>query len=273
MENTQDKETASSQTQGANLRRDEVAGTPTSRDKLVTSQPHWFKPMLLLLGLFALVFLITAVAVDYWRAHPKTTETIDSLTSGSSSQASVGNVNVNARSTIANLETSDDPTLGPTQSNVVVVAFIDFECTYCKEMYQSFRELTTEYGSKVKFIFRNFPLTEIHDHAEAAAEAARCAYQQGNDKFWAYHDKLFQNQDDLSDTALLTYGEEIGLDQATFKECVKSKATASAVEADLEDGVAEGVTGTPTFFFNGKKVQGVISKEKFAKALDLLLKQ
>ncbi len=229
--------------------------------------------MLLLLSLFVVVFLFTAVAADYWRTHPRTSDSLDSLTAGTSSQASVANVNVAVRTSIPNLETADDPSLGPAQSNVVIVEFADFQCPYCEQMYQPFRELTAKYGNRVKFIFRNFPLTEIHDRAEATAEAARCAFQQGNAKFWLYHDKLYQNQADLSDAALLTYAQQIGLDVKSFTQCVQSHATAVAVQADLTDGASLGVTGTPTFYFNGRKVQGVIPQEKFAKALDLLLKQ
>jgi protein-disulfide isomerase len=232
---------------------------------------HWFKPLIVAAGLFVLAFVFTIVVVDFKNAHANKGDPVAKLLQGTSKQATVANVNVGTRQTIPQLETSDDPYLGNKDASVIIVEFADFQCNYCKDLYPTFREVATQYGDRVKFIFRNFPLTELHDRAEAAAEAARCAFNQGNDKFWAYHDRLFQNQDNLSDANLLTLAVQTGLDEKAFTQCVQSGQSKAAVNEDYRDGVDEGVRGTPTLFFNGTLVQGVIPKDKFTQALDLML--
>lgn len=236
------------------------------------TQRHWFKPMLLLLGLFILVFLATLFGIDYRKTHPSQTDPLASLTAGSAAQSTIGTVTGTVRPAIPQIETTDDPFLGPPASKVIVVEFGDFQCPYCKDEYQTFRELAAQYGNRVKFIFRDFPLSEIHPEAQAAAEAAGCAFEQGNDKFWAYHDKLYQNQDTLSAASYATIAAQVNLDEGKFAACMSSHARFDEIQSDVADGAAVGVTGTPTFYLNGYRVQGVIPKEKFAKALDLLLK-
>ncbi len=228
--------------------------------------------MLLLLGLFVLVFLVTLVGVDYRKAHPTQSNALADLTAGSALQSTSGTAAGTVRPAIPQIETSDDPYLGPAEAKVVVVEFADFQCPYCGEVYSMVRELAAQYGTRVKFILRDFPLSEIHPEAQAAAEAAGCAFAQGSEKFWAYHDKLFQSQDALSAAAYTTIASQVNLDEAAFQTCMSSHARQDEIQADLADGDAVGVTGTPTFFLNGYRVQGVIPKEKFAKALDLLLK-
>jgi protein-disulfide isomerase len=244
----------------------------STMDELTPSQRHWFKPMLLLLGLFVLVFLATLVGIDYRNAHPSKTDPLAALTAGTASQSTIGTVTGTVRPAIPKIETSDDPYLGPAAAKVVVVEFADFQCPYCKEVYSMVRELAAQYGNRVKFILRDFPLSEIHPEAQAAAEAAGCAFAQGNEKFWAYHDKLFQNQAALSATTYEAIATQVNLDVPAFKTCMSSHARQSEIQSDLADGAAVGVTGTPTFFLNGYRVQGVIPKDTFAKALDLLLK-
>jgi protein-disulfide isomerase len=227
--------------------------------------------MLFLLGLFVLAFFVTVLGVDYRRAHPSTSDPLASLTAGSASQSTVGIVSGTVRPAIPQIETADDPFLGPAEASVVVVEFVDFQCPYCKEVYTMVRELAAQYGNRVKFIIRDFPLSEIHPEAQAAAEASGCAFEQGNDKFWAYHDKLYQNQDSLSVTSYATLASQVNLDEEKFATCMSSHTRSTEILGDLADGAAVGVTGTPTFFLNGYRVQGVIPKDKFAKALDLLL--
>ncbi|MFA6588538.1 MAG: DsbA family protein [Patescibacteria group bacterium] len=240
-------------------------------EQVPAQQKHWFKPLMWFLALFILVFLGTIIIIDYHNSK-KQVDPLAELTEGSDTQSSSENINQAARSAIPQLETSDDPYLGPKDANIIVVEFGDFQCPYCQSEYQTVREVAAKYQSWVKFIFRDFPLSQIHDRAQAAAEAAGCAFAQGNEKFWAYHDKLFQSQDKLADADLKNYAVQIGLDEKKFSECISKGERKQEINEDFADGVANGVTGTPTFFFNGKKVKGLIPKETFEKALDLFLK-
>ena len=245
---------------------------PTCMDSQVTPQRHWFKPMILLLALFVLVFFTTILGVDYRRAHPTESDPLGELTLGSISQSTSGTVSGTVRPAIPQIETSDDPFLGPVEAKVTVVEFIDYQCPFSKTEYTTFRELAAQYGNRVKFILRDYPLNDIHPEAQGAAEASGCAFEQGNDKFWAYHDKLYQNQESLSATSYAGIASQVNLDEAAFASCMSTNARQAEITGDLADGAAIGVTGTPTFFLNGYRVQGVIPKDKFAKALDLLLK-
>ncbi|MDP2789819.1 MAG: thioredoxin domain-containing protein [bacterium] len=241
-------------------------------EELPAPQRHWFKPMLLLLALFVLVFFTTVLGVDYRRAHPSQTDPLASLTAGSASQSTSGTVSGTVRPAIPQIETADDPYLGPAEAKVIVVEFIDFQCPFCKQVYPMVRELAAQYGNRVKFILRDFPLNDIHPEAQAAAEASGCAFEQGNDKFWAYHDKLYQNQELLNAATYTAIASQVNLNEQKFATCMSSGARKSEILGDLADGAAIGVTGTPTFFLNGYLVKGTFPKDMFAKALDLLLK-
>jgi protein-disulfide isomerase len=251
--------------------RNAAASKQPDNSVLQAPRVHWFKPLMLAAGLFVLAFLLTIIVVDFKNARANKGDPIVKLLQGTDKQATVGKVNAGPRQTIPRLETNDDPYLGNKDASVIIVEFADFQCPFCKDFYPTFREVATQYGDRVKFIFRNFPLTELHDRAQAAAEAARCAFNQGNDKFWAYHDRLYQNQDNLSDANLRTLAIQVGLDEKAFDQCVKSGLSKAAVDEDYLDGVDAGVRGTPTLFFNGTYVQGVIPKDKFTQALDLML--
>ncbi len=252
------------------LRGASAHGAPDS-SVLMPPHVHWFKPLMLGLALFIVVFLGTVIAVDAYRARQKNEDPFALATAGTDGQSTVSNIQATNRSAIPKLETTDDPFLGPENAPVIVVLFADFQCPFCKEFFSTYREVAVQYQNRVKFIFRDMPLTDIHDRAQAAAEAAGCAFAQSNEKFWAFHDRLYQNQDDLTDAALLRAATQVGLDEKKFSACVASHERKAEVDEDYFDGAAAGVRGTPTLFFNGRRVQGVIPKEKFTKALDLLL--
>ncbi len=169
---------------------------------------------------------------------------------------------------IANVVTDDDPSLGPKDAKVVVVEFADFQCPYCQEAFPIIRELTVKYADKVRFIYRDFPVGSVHPDAQNAAIAASCVAKQDQVKFWLYHDKLYLNQEDLGQDALLRYALQVGADEQKFLACINDSSVAQEVQNDYQDGIIAGVTGTPTFFIDGRRVPGVIPLDIFTKALD-----
>lgn len=150
----------------------------------------------------------------------------------------------------------NDPTLGNPNAPLQIVEFADFECPYSRDESFVIRELTARYPNKIHFVYRDFPLDDIHPHARVAAQAGACAERQG--KFWALHDKMFQNADRLGELDIKTYALESGLDMVKFNQCFDEGQTKEEVQIDRADGVAAGVQGTPTFFINGKRVAGAI---------------
>ncbi len=160
-----------------------------------------------------------------------------------------------------NILSSDDPSLGRTDAPVSVVEFADFGCPYSREVSFTLRELALKYPEKFHYIYRDFPIDDLHPIAQKAAEAGECAAEQG--RFWEYHDKLFQNQSDLSLERLFEFASELNLNIATFRSCLDFGRKREEVLEDYQNGLDAGVRGTPTFFINGTKVEGAIPKDVF----------
>jgi len=147
-----------------------------------------------------------------------------------------------------------DHVVGAEDAPVTLVEYGDYQCPYCGQAYPIVKELRRLLGSRVRFVFRNFPLREVHPHAEAAAEAAEAAGAQG--KFWEMHDALFENQSDLRGAALLSYAARLVADAPRWTHDLSSHAFRSRVQEDFESGVSSGVRGTPTFYVNGRRHDG-----------------
>ena len=160
------------------------------------------------------------------------------------------------------------PILGEEDAPVTMVEFSDFQCPYCARFFeQTFPQLKENYikTGKVKLAFRHLPLS-FHQYAQKTAEASECANEQG--KFWEYHDTVFNNQDQLSDTILSTWAGEIGLDVKKFDDCLESGKYKEKVQADSNDAGSYGVSGTPSFFVNGKLLVGAQPYEAFQQVID-----
>jgi protein-disulfide isomerase len=127
-------------------------------------------------------------------------------------------------------------------------------------------QLESQYGDKVKLVFRDYPIDNLHPAARKAHEAARCAHAQG--KFWAYHDALFANAPQASPEQLKTSAQEVGLDVPAFEQCVTSGTYQALVQRDVEEGSRVGVTGTPAFFINGRLVSGAQPLESFVRVIE-----
>jgi len=141
---------------------------------------------------------------------------------------------------------------GNVNAHVTLVEYGDFECPYCGRAHPLVKRLLEEKGKEIQFVFRNFPLREIHPHAYAAALTAEAAGKQG--KFWEMHDLIFEDQKNLNANFLVSLAKEIGLDMKQFAEDSKSDELQNKIEGDFESGIRSGVNGTPTFFINGSKL-------------------
>jgi protein-disulfide isomerase len=142
-----------------------------------------------------------------------------------------------------------DHTQGPADAPVTLVEYGDYECPHCGRAYPIIKEVQRRLGSKLRFVFRNFPISESHPHAEHAAEAAEGATTGG--RFWEMHDLLYEHQGALDDRHLVGYATKLGLDGKTFERELRAHAHQARVREDFMSGVRSGVNGTPTFFING----------------------
>ena len=157
------------------------------------------------------------------------------------------------------------PTRGPGNAPVTIVVFSDFECPFCSRLPPTLDQVREKYGDKVRIAFRQFPLA-MHANAPKAAEASLCAREQG--KFWEMHDAMFADQRNLGVDSLKAKAAAIGLDSAKFDASLDSGRFAAEVAADLEDGQAAGVTGTPAMFVNGRLVSGAVPYDQVAELVD-----
>lgn len=132
---------------------------------------------------------------------------------------------------------------------VTLVEYGDYECPYCGNAYPIIKQVQKNLGNKLRFVFRNFPITQIHPHAQHAAEAAEAAAAQN--KFWEMHDYLYEHQQALDDNHLEKYASKLGLDITQFNHDMTSHAYTHRVREDFLSGVRSGVNGTPTFYING----------------------
>jgi protein-disulfide isomerase len=149
---------------------------------------------------------------------------------------------------------------------VTLVEYGDFQCPYCGRAYPIVKEVQSRLGDRLRFVFRNFPITTSHPNAEHAAEAAEAAGAQG--RFWEMHDHLFENQKRLRDKDLHRYAEELGLDVTRFDQEMADHVYADRVHEDFMGGVRSGVNGTPTFYINGARHDGSYQVDDLVAALE-----
>jgi protein-disulfide isomerase len=142
-----------------------------------------------------------------------------------------------------------DHVQGASGAAVTLLEYGDYECPYCGAAYPIVKELQAALGDELRFVFRNFPITTAHPHAEQAAEAAEAAAAQG--RFWPMHDLLYENQQGLDPEHLLAYAGRLGLDVEGFERDLAEHVYAARVHQDFMSGVRSGVNGTPTFYVNG----------------------
>lgn len=168
----------------------------------------------------------------------------------------------------AAIAADDAPSFGPKDAKVTVVEFSDFECPYCAKAAKVTEQLRKEYGDKIRFVFRQFPLS-FHKNAKPAAEASLAAHAEG--KFWEYHDVLFENMRKLDEASLAEYATKTGVDASKIKTALESDTYAAAVERDLKLGEQVAVSGTPTMFVNGVRISNPTDFKSVSEAIDKAL--
>lgn len=169
---------------------------------------------------------------------------------------------------LAKLTEGEPPAFGPKDAKVTIVEFSDFECPFCSRAADVTKKVKEKYSDKVRFVFRQFPLS-FHPNAHVAAEASLAANAQG--KFWEFHDKLFENQKALGRPELEAYAKELGMDVAKFKKALDDKSFAATVDGEMKLGEEVAVDGTPTMFINGARVANPTDFDGLSKQIDAAL--
>jgi len=161
---------------------------------------------------------------------------------------------------------ADDHVMGPADAPLTLVEYADYECPDSRLAYPVVKALLRRFGPRLRFVFRHFPLTQLHGQAEHAAEVAEAAGVQG--KYWEMHDRLYERQFALDDVYLIEYAGDLGLDAARVQRELEGHVHLPRVRADFKGGALSGVKGTPTFFVNGVRFRGPWDEELLARALD-----
>jgi protein-disulfide isomerase len=161
--------------------------------------------------------------------------------------------------------TNDDHVLGPAGAPVTVIEYGDYECPYCRGAARDVHRLLDLHPGMIRFVFRNFPIPQLHPHAEQAAEAAEAAAGQG--KFWAMYELLLRPSSHLDVDSLLGYAERVGLDVGRFQSEVTGNVYAARIERDVLEGMRNGVNATPKFYVDGERIDGKFPLEGLAGAV------
>ena len=163
-----------------------------------------------------------------------------------------------------------DHSQGSPDAPVTLVEYGDYECPHCAAAHPMIRQLQAHFGDQLRFVFRNFPMSRLHPHAEAAAQTAEFAASHG--KFWPMHDLLLENQPRLSHSVFAELAESLGLDRAELAIALEKYTFERSVHLDFTSGIRSGVNGTPTFFLNGERYDGVKDYQSLAAAIEALVR-
>lgn len=168
--------------------------------------------------------------------------------------------------------TDQDHIRGNVNASITIVEYSDFECPFCSRFHPTMLRALSDYPDEVRWVYRHFPLRNIHPQAQPAAEASECvAEQKGEEGFWNFVDAMFENQERLGGEYYREVAGEIGVNLAQFDSCVSSSKYANRVNSDYEEGIKLGVTGTPGSFVNGVPVTGAIPYEQLKSIIEAQL--
>jgi protein-disulfide isomerase len=169
-------------------------------------------------------------------------------------------------STITQPISTHDHAEGPADAPLILVEYGDYQCPYCGAAYPVIKRLQKKLGKKLRFVFRNFPLTQAHPYALISAGAAEAAALQG--KFWEMHDLIFEQQTLLKPEIIATWAKSIGLNLDKFENDIKQDVVEKRIKEDRQSGIRSGVNGTPTFFINGTRYDGAPDYDSLLAALE-----
>ena len=164
---------------------------------------------------------------------------------------------------------STDHIRGNVNADITIVEYSDFQCPYCSRFHTTMQEVIENFGDKVRWVYKHFPLDSIHPYARKAAEASECAGEQN--KFWEYNDELFVNQSKIKTSFLSEAAQNIGLNVKQFDECLESGKYEDKVEEDYQEGISMGVRGTPGGFINGEELGGAVPYATLEAKINALL--
>ena len=169
---------------------------------------------------------------------------------------------------------NQDHIRGNSSAKVTLVEFSDLQCPYCLQFHPELKQALQEYGTKVRWVYKHFPLDAIHPYARPAAEASECVFEQkGNDGFWAFVDGEFADQKNIGPTLFRDLAQQQGLDMNSYDQCVKTRKYKDKVEQDYQQGIAAGVNGTPGTFVNGVPLLGAVPYDQLKAAIEAALKR
>ena len=165
---------------------------------------------------------------------------------------------------------SDDHIQGDEHAEITLVEYGDYQCPQCGRAYPVVKRVQKQFGKRLRFVFRNFPLGQIHQYAEDAAAAGEFAAIHG--KFWEMHDGIYENQERLDQDLLLELAKSLKLSEPALKNALESGEYTPKIKADFSGGVRSGVNGTPTFFINGRRYDGPVEYENLVAGINAALK-
>lgn len=165
--------------------------------------------------------------------------------------------------------TEKDHIRGNSQALVTIVEYSDFQCPFCQSFHPTVKQVLENYPDKVRWVYKHFPLDQIHPQARPAAEASECIWEQkGNEGFWQFADLLFENQSRLREALYKELAGNLDLNMDQFNNCISSRKYKDKVETDYQEGIKAGVTGTPGNFVNGEPVSGAVPYETLKTAVE-----
>jgi len=168
--------------------------------------------------------------------------------------------------------TENDHVRGNPQAEITLVEFSDMECPFCSRFHPTALQALEEYGDKMRWVYKHFPLDAIHPQARPSAEASECVWEQAGDEgFWKFTDAMFENQSRLGNAFYEEIAEQVGVNLSQFQTCVAERKYQDKVEQDYQQGLQAGVTGTPGSFVNGTPVKGAIPYEQLKAIIEAAL--